>query len=1663
MSGGAEPAALQAAMATEQWQTADERLARILDAVLDKESVYVKNFYLDVDREQRDSGTPVLVSGFAMLGLIRRMALYADGTDRDEAEEEFRDKVYFKLGMSKADVISKAGVLEQDLARVPQLTLGRPYPLLHWLIEKMPSALSEEKKTLKRDLRHGERRREGPMWDDKELARIIASDIHAASVGEREAAVAAAAAAAAGRQTARVPAGPCQKCGFDFCPGARGNACAAAWNRRPSVTENPVCDANRTPLTERQHAELARVWDRKAAERRARPRRANVGEAGYDGGDGSGSEWDDYGGGGGGGADGERDGTCAEVAAAEAEDSADSAPRAPEAEAEAAAAAPPVAAANAAETLRTAANGRRFIELQLDDGANLSMLKNRVLAAAAPAADLPPVKVRGVSEAGPLLKAGRGVTLKLKSGDERMAVPMHDTPGATRDIISEDWFEQAGIEVYTKTGGPLSMCLHWPVSGHVHELYKRNGLLYGEFEVDDEPEREAAHAALPHSRHEAVKWAARMGVGSAGLERVKGAVTGLNVGNVPQDVKDAIDCDRFRAKSTSRRKGSKEATPAPKRDTEPGRTWIVDGWGPTAACDPVDGTTYQFVAVDEATSRVVVRNTKRHTTDDFVDFCALVKADAGAYGRTAKTFRFDRAPELRNDRLRQRLASELDCNLELAARGQHESVGRPESVNDVLTRIGEADVQRAGKKAGWILRARKYAALRVNMRPLSGDTVPREQRYTGRPVDVAERPPYLWGSTVIAHEDEKARGPKGTQTRACEGTLIGMDKGAYEVLKANGSVVYPKHVRPLDEDALVRRGLPAGAAMVDAETQTPSDGVPLTPSRPAPPPRPEPAPPPPVVDGVDVGDALEVYWLEAALGGLRLAALRELCKAEGVDAKGTRAQLLERLRKGRPADKGEWYRGTVVATREQPTGARHHEVLYEGWTETTWHDLARPEAHRWRRAEVPVPAPAPAPSPSPGPAAEPPAGEATRDEAAATRRYTRAQARRVTQLEAALEAAMAQEGGDVCEAFAAAAYQWLGDAALSIACDTLDDVPKACAAAEAAAAAMVLDEATAGGDARECSRAAARRVAVNTDGGEEVVLTIPSDRTLAASPQRDEWIEADRRGLDVILAVPGNRPVPVTVPRAMGVPVAPTVTTRVIKTAKDTGKLDKFASRHSFDDARVKPMDEAMGIERFELTSSSVADDRLINITLADAAARDRNLTKLDIGSAYAKVPRKGSRVRYMAMPVSLPMADEDGTPMCIELGGSWIWGEAPSGRALQDDVIETLEADGWRAAENVECCFRKELPNGNEATLLTIVDDFLVSENEGHALTDGLHRTLEARYKDIKIEKEPSYFAGRALRRDRSRRALTVSMPRQTLNAAAQYLPEGAERMTAKQLDLPEGKKLRDMADRLVMVPADKRSARPPKHHTAVRSITGTLKFVEKVMPAISLITHRLSCVNSYPPPEAEVVARAALHYALLHRDEGITYGGGGLCQHARLTGSISANFKLSDGAAAGLEATADATWSDPLLYAVLMTYHGASVHHTVKKVQLIVDSSTEMEGYGTGKAGEIVTCGQEILRAIGVPVSGPTFIGTDNKANAFVASGSGSSTRLKHCMRRYHAFLQRVRRGEVEVGHVPDVENPSDFLTKWVGKDKFKRSLAFATNAANRVVGGSDVGKRG
>ena len=54
-----------------------------------------------------------------------------------------------------------------------------------------------------------------------------------------------------------------------------------------------------------------------------------------------------------------------------------------------------------------------------------------------------------------------------------------------------------------------------------------------------------------------------------------------------------------------------------------------------------------------------------------------------------------------------------------------------------------------------------------------------------------------------------------------------------------------------------------------------------------------------------------------------------------------------------------------------------------------------------------------------------------------------------------------------------------------------------------------------------------------------------------------------------------------------------------------------------------------------------------------------------------------------------------------------------------------------------------------------------------------------------------------------------------------------------------------------------------------------------------------------------------------------------------------------------------------------------------------------------------------------------------------------------MRHQLRRWQALTKRITRGIVKVKHLPDIEMPVDYLTKWVSKKKVDASVAYLTNA--------------
>jgi hypothetical protein len=120
---------------------------------------------------------------------------------------------------------------------------------------------------------------------------------------------------------------------------------------------------------------------------------------------------------------------------------------------------------------------------------------------------------------------------------------------------------------------------------------------------------------------------------------------------------------------------------------------------------------------------------------------------------------------------------------------------------------------------------------------------------------------------------------------------------------------------------------------------------------------------------------------------------------------------------------------------------------------------------------------------------------------------------------------------------------------------------------------------------------------------------------------------------------------------------------------------------------------------------------------------------------------------------------------------------------------------------------------------------------------------------------------------------------------------------------------------------------------------------------------------------------------------------------------------------------------------------------------------TSTENEFVASLRASEDVEAARATMVDLGRPPTRPTFLGTDNKANLTIAMETGTPSRLKHALRRYQVLQSRVRDGIITMGHVPDADNPADFLTKFVSAKKLEKSVAYLTNSANVVLPGTEV----
>ena len=85
--------------------------------------------------------------------------------------------------------------------------------------------------------------------------------------------------------------------------------------------------------------------------------------------------------------------------------------------------------------------------------------------------------------------------------------------------------------------------------------------------------------------------------------------------------------------------------------------------------------------------------------------------------------------------------------------------------------------------------------------------------------------------------------------------------------------------------------------------------------------------------------------------------------------------------------------------------------------------------------------------------------------------------------------------------------------------------------------------------------------------------------------------------------------------------------------------------------------------------------------------------------------------------------------------------------------------------------------------------------------------------------------------------------------------------------------------------------------------------------------------------------------------------------------------------------------------------------------------------------------------MKALGAMIHTATRILTDNLSNQRVAANAQAASASRFFLVRSTCLHQRITDGDITVLHVPDPQNPSDFLTKFIDTKKTEASIRYAS----------------
>jgi hypothetical protein len=466
-----------------------------------------------------------------------------------------------------------------------------------------------------------------------------------------------------------------------------------------------------------------------------------------------------------------------------------------------------------------------------------------------------------------------------------------------------------------------------------------------------------------------------------------------------------------------------------------------------------------------------------------------------------------------------------------------------------------------------------------------------------------------------------------------------------------------------------------------------------------------------------------------------------------------------------------------------------------------------------------------------------------------------------------------------------------------------------------------------------------------------------------------------------------------------------------VKRRKD-GTIEKFKARLVADGNTQKH-----GVD-FDRIFATVVKTSTIRLLLTIAAARDYDLSSIDIRQAYLQAVLK--QALYMRPPPGVASRDAQGRPLVCRLNRS-LYGLKQAGREWAVVFSQFLVEWGFTRSTIDVCLYTYTDTHGHILWIAVYVDDGLLVHSST-PLRDRFVRDLSRRF-PTEDKGELSWILSVAIERDREQRSITMSQALYVSDLLVRYASL-VDASTTRRFDSP-------MEDGLILDAADSPSIGSPEYdalsetRTTYMALVGAILWLANMtFPQLAYAAGQLARFLSNP---GKPHMAAAIRVLIYLRDCGDWV------------------LILCANDARGLDTYVDSSWATRFSCSGgLFFYHGCLIHWFSKMQKSVSLSSAEAEFFGGSLAARELIFLYELLADLGVDVIFPLIIWSDSKSAIAMSYDPVSFKKTKHILRSAEFLRDLVARQVIRLEHVAGTIMIADLLTKAVARALFVTLLA-------------------